>query len=83
MMLNLKEAREILSKNIPGCKIKKYVVYNGKFVFYAPFADLIEGDMDAYWYVDIRNGKFGGFPISLPQNIACVDTFVKEGVELG
>ena len=81
-MIDLAEAIKILSNNFPQCIIKKYVIYDNKFIFYAPTTDILEGEMDPYYYVNIENGNVGEFPICILQNINCIDAFIKEGINI-
>lgn len=68
-MISLKEAKKIVTTHVPGCIIEKTIRFKNKYVIVAPTSDSLEGNMDPYYYVDINTGKFGSFPIYLPDNI--------------
>lgn len=63
--VDMAEAREIISKNLPGSKVVSVIDYEDKFLFVAHRNDPLEGTLDPFFSVDKSNGYFRDFS---PQN---------------
>ena len=71
-MINLELAQQKLLDSFPECRIKKHVIHNGKYVFYAPTSDSLEGEMDPFYSVSMEDGQVEEFPIMLPENFSVI-----------
>lgn len=65
-MLNLDEAKRIVSQNMPEGRIQKYIVYKDLFVFQIFTDDLLEGIYDPFYSVNRKTSEFQGFPLMQP-----------------
>lgn len=74
-MISLQKAKAIISNAIPECTVKKIVPYKGKWVVLAPTSDPLEGDMDPFYYVDMKNGTYGEFSVVEPGNLKVLGLF--------
>lgn len=60
-MLSIEDAKKIIEKNIPNCKLQCCVLYKNLYVFVVFTNDEIEGQMDPFYSVDVNTGKFEDF----------------------
>lgn len=59
-MLDFKDAKRIIEKNLPNGIIKSAILYDGSYVFMV-FID--EDEFDPFYSVDSENGEFRDFSI--------------------
>lgn len=69
-MLSINQAKDIIEKNIPDGKIQSAIEYNGLYVFQVFTDDELEGEMDPFYSVNMKNGEFSDFSIITDGDIS-------------
>jgi hypothetical protein len=60
-MLSIEEAKNVVKQNLPFWNIKKFVIYNGLYVFQVYSDDPEEGGFDPFFSVNKSTGEFLDF----------------------
>lgn len=63
MQINLRQAIEIVRKQLPGAKIEANITYHYLYIFRVTRNEPGEENMDPFYSVDQRTGEFRDFSI--------------------
>lgn len=69
-MLSLNQAKKIVEKNLPKSDIQAAIQYKNEYIFRVFMSDDLEGQMDPFYSVDVRTGKFRDFSILTDGDIS-------------
>lgn len=62
-MLSPEQAAQVVGQNLPDSPIQTHIRYQNLYVFHVQHPDVLEGDFDSFYSVDINTGKFDEFSV--------------------
>lgn len=62
-MISMERLKEIVEHAVQGCTIKNIVLYENKYIIFAPTTDPFEGNMDPFYVIDAQSGILKDYPI--------------------
>jgi hypothetical protein len=78
-MQSEEQARKVIMRTLPGCKIKSVISLKNKYIFLVERDEPGESFMDPYFAVDQRSGLFEEvFLLTHPDRVEIIDLFAQK-----